>query len=354
MTGTDRDPAAIQREIEETQARLSQTLDRIQDRLAPRQLMDQAYDMIRNTTSDTASHMGDLVRDNAIPLTLIGTGLAWLMWTTTGGSDTVRDAAGRVGHRARGWTDRARETWEDTRDTVTRSASDLADQAGDIAGRVRDRAGELAGRAGDAAGSFRGSDRDTGPQYGGTNRNLGWDQDRAGSAARGAADQARAYGRGAMDQVRDYGGTVQHRAREYSESFWDMVDDHPLVAGVMGLALGAAIGATIPASRTEEEWLGDIGEQLLEQGREYGSDAVERVSEVARTAAQAGVQAARDAATEEARDQGLVSADGDRQSQGGQGQGGQTQGGQTQGGQNPPGSQNQGGPQGQQNQPRRT
>jgi hypothetical protein len=338
MSDDARDPAAIQREIEETQARLSETLDRIQDRLAPRQLMDQAYDMIRNTTSDTASNVGGLVRDNAIPLTLIGAGLAWLMWSTTGGSDTVRDAAGRVGRQSRGLTSRARDTWNDARDTVTRTASDLADQAGDLAGRVR-------GRADDTASSLQDRTQDASGSASGY-------RDRAAGYARNAGDQARGYGqsavdygRGALDQARDYGGAVQDRAREYNENFWDMIDEHPLVAGVMGLALGAAIGATIPASSYEEEWLGDIGERMWEQGRQYGSDAVERVTEVARSAVQAGTEAARNAATEEAREQGLVSADGgdkqDRGQQGGQG-GGQGQGqGQGQGRDQP-------------NQPRRT
>ena len=80
--------------------------------------------------------------------------------------------------------------------------------------------------------------------------------------------------------------------------FFDTLHEQPLVLGALGLAAGAAIGAALPTTDKEDEWLGDSRDRLAERAKEAGWEQVEK----ARAAAGAAYSAAR----EEAERQGLT------------------------------------------------
>src|SRR5688572_15962667 len=80
----------IQKEIQQTRSEMSETLDAIRDKLSPGEILDQALAYFRSNKSEhgpgmseTASHwassLGDTVKQNPVPVALIGAGLAWLM-----------------------------------------------------------------------------------------------------------------------------------------------------------------------------------------------------------------------------------------------------------------------------------
>ena len=78
MTGTadPRPPEEIERDIEATRAEMAETLDVIERKLAPGQLIDQAVDYLR--AEGTGSRVGEVIKRNPLPVVLIGVGLAWL------------------------------------------------------------------------------------------------------------------------------------------------------------------------------------------------------------------------------------------------------------------------------------
>lgn len=347
-----RTPEEIQQEIHETQQRLGHTLDQIQDRLRPQRLRDQVMNMFNDGGRDGGSTMPDTVRDNALPLAMIGLGLGWLMWSATSqddGSSASRhgQSHGRLS-RTRDWTgeriDEARERMQHAGESLRRRAEDMRHRAGERIGEMRERysghdnvpdyrrtpSGRIYGETGEAVGGsyeygypgeyhYRpssGTGMGSGEHHG-EDRD-GHRMDRAREAARGYGEQARHYGdrlRGTArqygSQARHYGQSATHRAREGYQGFWHMVDEHPLLAGAMGFAVGAAVGAVFPASRYEDELIGDYSDAMWERGREYGEDYVERASDVARHAAEAGYEAARDTGMEEAREQGLTGEGGE-------------------------------------------
>ena len=72
-------PEEVQREARQSRAEVEQDLDAIQERLAPGQLFEQAVDYIRTSSgNDYLRNLGARVRDNPLPIVLVGTGLAWL------------------------------------------------------------------------------------------------------------------------------------------------------------------------------------------------------------------------------------------------------------------------------------
>ena len=77
-------PEEVQREVRQSRAEVEQTLDAIQDRLSPGQLFEQAVDYMRSSNgNEFVRNLGARVRDNPLPLVLVGTGLVWLMLSRT-------------------------------------------------------------------------------------------------------------------------------------------------------------------------------------------------------------------------------------------------------------------------------
>ncbi|MGF7210265.1 ElaB/YqjD/DUF883 family membrane-anchored ribosome-binding protein [Skermanella aerolata] len=231
------------------------------------------------------------VLSNPVPLALIGLGVGWLVWSNT--SHPAVDARLRdASRRARQYGDRAMNRAEEFRDQALNRASELRDQVSNRASELGDEASSRASEWRDRASSATQSVRDrVQSQTGGQRQDFGSYQGSQSS-----------YG----DRARDYGDQASRRARQGYSSVVSLVDEHPLLAGIMGVAVGAVLGASIPSSRYENELLGDYSDDFYNRAREYGSEAIDRAAIVARTAAEAGVEAAKDAGQSEAENQGLT------------------------------------------------
>jgi hypothetical protein len=65
---------------------------------------------------------------------------------------------------------------------------------------------------------------------------------------------------------------LKQRFSDFSESASGQIDNSPLIALGAGLALGAVLGAVVPASRRERELLEPLGRKI----NEAGSGAIDR------------------------------------------------------------------------------
>lgn len=74
-TNRSRSPAEIEREIDETRARMDRTLDELEYRLSPGQVVSMA---VQELTSGEPSRLVEVIRRNPIPATMIGIGVLWL------------------------------------------------------------------------------------------------------------------------------------------------------------------------------------------------------------------------------------------------------------------------------------
>jgi hypothetical protein len=78
MAETD-DPGKLEREVVEERARLNATLDEIQNRLTPGQLVDEVLRHGRGAGSDFVANLGRTLITNPVPTALVGVGLLWLL-----------------------------------------------------------------------------------------------------------------------------------------------------------------------------------------------------------------------------------------------------------------------------------
>ncbi len=77
------------------------------------------------------------------------------------------------------------------------------------------------------------------------------------------------------------------RVREARDRVWELIEERPLTAGAVGLALGLLGGLAIPASRHEDELLGGPRDHLLGEARQRVRRTVDRGKRAARSAVDA-------------------------------------------------------------------
>lgn len=243
----DKSPAEIEREVEQTRNNVSSTLDELRSKLKPSQMMDEvvgeAVDWVKGSGgTEFARNLGAAVRDNPLPVALIGAGLAWLLlggkkgdaapprheaqWKERrfpdGSYSRTRIAAPPAPPSSAGF---AARTYNDARDAVTGAAASVSDAASRAASTVSETASGLleSGKAQAAALA-----------------------DQAGIAADRASEQFRAA--------------------------------EPFLYGALGLAIGAGIGALLPRTEVEDRFLGEHREAAFAAARE-SLDTVRAVAE---------------------------------------------------------------------------
>jgi hypothetical protein len=343
-------PEEVQREVRQSRAEVEETLEAIQERLAPGQLFEQAVDYMRSSNgTDFLRNLGAAVRDNPVPVALVGTGLAWLMLSGSRSrrrryddEDDLLDeyAEGHYGaadypagyyaagdyaeeyedetifgetpggyeHRSggKGFVERAKRTAEAARRRAQRlrmgaqgTAYELSENASETAQGWGESARESTREWSEGARERARRARETAGEWSAGAR----------AGARSARERARRLGATASHRLSETGGQVWHGARDAGDraayygrrarsGFLETLHEHPLVLGALGLAVGAAIGAALPATEKEDEWLGDTRDRLTDRAKEAGREQVEK----ARAAAGAAYSAAR----EEAERQGLT------------------------------------------------
>lgn len=279
------DAAELEREAEAARARLSETADQLKARMSPGQLMDEVLNQFRDGDGNQMlSNLRTQARDNPMALALVGSGLAWLMMgsgpsaprapgASAGTTAYLRQPPSGAAHAGRSGEaggaiasarDAAGKAWDDTSSTAGGLAETARAAGSDALDSVRDAAGSLRAAGSDALDSLR----DHAVSAGETARDL-----RAAGEERLAG-----LGHGAAD--------LGHQARR---TFADVLDREPLVIGAIGVAVGAAIGALLPASELERQHLGSTGEALrdkastlLDQGVAAAKNAAGEVYETVR------------------------------------------------------------------------
>jgi hypothetical protein len=87
------------------------------------------------------------------------------------------------------------------------------------------------------------------------------------------------------ESASDTAERLKRRATEYGRSAETTLErwlrENPLTVGTVALAAGAVIGLGLPRTRTEDAWMGEARDTLVERAQETAQQAVEKVGGVA-------------------------------------------------------------------------
>jgi hypothetical protein len=254
--GSDRS-YQIEAEIDRTRAAMDRTVDLIAGKLTPQQLAMEALGVFKDGSSALATKVIQTAREHPVPATIIGIGIGLLLTESrkAQGSERAfegdrhlgfagegRPVAGEGRHVAETMKDKAAGMKEtvaagamEAKDKVEQAASDVKEQVGQVTEQVRERAAHV------------------------------------------------------TEQVREQAARVPAQARrqwhDTQLSFWQTMDERPFAVGVAALAIGVAAGLSLPASRKEQELMGETRDRLLDQAKGYTREAVDMGKQVARVAA---------------------------------------------------------------------
>lgn len=286
----DTSPAAIRADIERTRERLGETVEALGAQLNPSNLKQRVKDGVREATigkvqhmasqskeriSETGRGLAQVIRENPLPAAMAAAGLGWLFLSSRDQRPSRPFTSGEPDEFAipdeSGQPNRIRESVRNAASTVADKAHDLTERAGDATQRVVEKAKETGDRIVEKA-------RETG--------------DRVATKADNTVQRAQA------------------RARTTARRVETQFEETPMGMGAVALALGLAVGLSVPGTRKEAELLGDARDKLLDKTRERVAETTERVERVVERALPEVQNVVREAAREvrdAARDEGLSS-----------------------------------------------
>lgn len=222
--GTD----TIEEDIRATRRSIDDKVERIQDRLSPGDMVDSVIDFARSNGGVIAGGIGRTLRDNPLPIAMIGAGAIWLALSSRN-SDVHDDTGEEMGDDGEGTAERLRHKAEELGDDVRSRAQEARHKAGVVGRKTRDQAIRasrssghfvkehpiLVGAAGFALGAAIAASL---PRTGREDRTLGERADRAKAAAKDAAVKE---GR----KVQEAAKSAVAKARETAERKAPTADD---------------------------------------------------------------------------------------------------------------------------------
>ena len=218
---------------------------------------------------DFVSELSDAVRENPVPAALIGMGVLWLFM---GGSKTTllgnasRSLLSGLGHGAQQIGRTAYRGAEGVGAEMSSAASGVAETIKEAGSHMRtatrsaaDAAGEtLSDASKQAVGAVKTAYETTG--------NL------AGRALYTMSGPAKTQFR--SDTASELTGSNQNKLAE-------MFEKQPLLIGAVGLAVGAAIAASIPVSDAENRFMGETADSVKEQVQDLVTEKTKQAEALA-------------------------------------------------------------------------
>jgi ElaB/YqjD/DUF883 family membrane-anchored ribosome-binding protein len=315
-------PEVIRADIAQTRDEMGGTLDAIQEKLNPDRLKEQVTDAVReqvdtvkdnireatigraeqmvSNVGDTAQRAGsgfvETIKENPIPAALAALGIGWLWMKRSGGSSGSYDYRGEYTGGGRTYYGSGRPYYGGQRYSATsygygrgqgygrvqpyyatdeQEDQSLGDKVGDVTGQAKDKVSDVTGQAKEKVGQF--------------------------------TDQA-------QDQMGEWSDQVQYGAMQAKWRFDQTLHENPLAVSAAAIALGLAVGLSLPETPVEDRLMGEARDNVMDKAQSVAQDTMEKVGHVAQQVQQTATETAKDAAQK----QGLT---------GGSQQGGTQQGG---------------------------
>ena len=273
------EPREIRGGIARTRVEMSETIGEIQERLRPEHLLQQAKDNVKDaattkvrnimhsaseraqTIADRTETAGrgtaDYARSHPAQMALVAGGLTWWLLNRSNRTEMWRSPSSRP------WNPPADRFYDDEGRLPGQGASGsrLADTAGEYVATAREAAGEFVESARETAGEYAASARETAGEL---------------------ADSARTGARRAAERIREAASDTSVQARQgwrsASTSLDEWMQQNPLAAGAVAVAVGAAIGLSAPRTQLENRTLGETRDQAMEAASRKAREVTDDVS----------------------------------------------------------------------------
>ena len=253
-----KEPSAMEQEINYTRERIGRTVEELEQRLSPGQLVDQALGFARDHGGEFASNLAGSVRRNPLPMLVTGIGLIWLLKSQS--SKSTQDSSHRIytpygegdssygggsSEGQAGIKDRLAGIGETIKSKVAGVRSSASSVGDSVTESVRSAKSSLTDRMQDTSGSVQSTTQSI--------------RDKVGGATQ----------------------TARERARQAKDEFGTLMEEQPLLMGAVGVAIGATLAALAPTTRRERDMLGDASDKVASKASELAAQGYENLRETA-------------------------------------------------------------------------
>lgn len=261
------DTEQIRADIEDTRAEMTQTINEIQERLSPENIVGQVKETVREATigkveramervgetladvtepameymgragttiKETGKSVGNSIWKNPIPVALIGLGVGMLCMR-------------RYGKAGNGYD------YESTSSRASKA------RRSSLMGQSQ----HTTGQSYQGSGSYQGSSQ-------GTSNTLDQVKETASDLAHRSTETLSHLGTRAKDGASAIG-----------TRFNQMLQQNPLAAGAIAVAAGTAVGLLLPTTEFEQEYIGETGEMLVDKAEDVARGALDKVQSAA-------------------------------------------------------------------------
>jgi len=300
----------LERETEQTRAQLASTLEELRASMTPGRVLDQLSDRVGDgAPAALVRNLKEQAMSNPLPLALMGASLAWLMLGPRPG--TAGKAMRGTADRLRGAADRAADNVRDAADGLRDTAADKSSEWRDTASRTTDRARRSLDETGQSLRETANSTADSAQRMAaGSAETI---RETAGSMAGSMQRTASAGYEAVADTARRTASSISESTKAAGEqtlrsgnTLLDFCREQPLLLTGLGIAVGALVGALLPATETENRMMGATSDGLKKDAQELASEQYEGARKVGERA----VEAAQDEAAKRADAKGSQSGTG--------------------------------------------
>jgi uncharacterized protein YjbJ (UPF0337 family) len=198
----------------------------------------------RESVSSAGTTVFDTIKANPIPAALAAVGIGWLLMS---GRSSPRSSSGQSRYHPLGYG----EGRTDLGQRAQEGASHLVDEARQAIHGASDAVSHVAHDAGEKVEEIAGDARDAAVHL----------VDDAGQTGRRAL---RSAGRGIVRAERGIESTLRA---------------NPLAAGAVTLAIGAAIGLSLPHTHVEDEWMGEAKDRLMDRAEGAAGEVIHKAED---------------------------------------------------------------------------
>lgn len=276
-----RSPEEIEREIRATQEEMSRTVEQIEGELTVRNVMNSLFDKADQNGIDMR-YLLDGARRNPLAIGMIGAGALWLV----SDADARPSALGIGGGKGGGQGEGAKKRLFSRGSSTGVSAEDWHPDHR----RYVDHMSLCQPEAGEDDQAYRRRRDIARANYFMIEQGHGEDESAFRKRLDAATEQARSRWTKTSESASRLASGTRDRGRAAVSDMQEFYGDNPLLSGLAAAFVGAVAGAMLPATRTEERYVGGLGEQALgaagaqarkvgEAARQKKDEALDRIDE---------------------------------------------------------------------------
>ncbi|HET6805687.1 MAG TPA: DUF3618 domain-containing protein [Frateuria sp.] len=214
-----KDPARLEREIDQQRADINHIVDALENKLSPGQLFDRMVHFGQGNGRELARNFGNAVKTHPVPAVLASVGLLWLYASRNEPAPAPTGVTARGADDGAGMLDRARDMGGEVSDTVSSTWNQARERIGDTASRMAD-------------------------------------------TAHGARD------------------SLAHQKDRAVQGYNQLLRENPLALGAIGIAVGALLGAALPTTEPENRLMGEASDRLADNARDAVQTGADKARDV--------------------------------------------------------------------------